>query len=469
MTLPKGWKTERFGELNNFVSKNITPDKNSSETFELYSVPAFPTGNPEYQQGKEIGSTKQAVLPDDVLVCKINPRINRVWVVRQKSKSRQIASSEWIVFRNEKIFPDFAKYYFFSPMFRDMLCEDVSGVGGSLTRARPQIVSRLPVVFPSALDEQKRIVAKLDRLLAKVDSCRAHLDRAAKAIKRFRQSVLNAAVTGELTEEYRESQKKNNESASQLLTRILNERREAYQKACEQAMRGELKKPKKIHEAVESDVDLTFQLPESWVATVFGNIVYDFCYGTSEKSDYNYNGIPVVRIPNVLSKYLDFSDLKFLENSRVLENNQILENDILIIRSNGSKELVGKSCIVPKLNKNVAFASYLIRIRPILVESGFVFLLLNSAVVKNQLFAQAKSSAGINNINTVQLASLRIPLPPLEEQQKIVERVESIFRWADKLKDEVDAARERVDKLTASILAKAFRGELVRGKAECEQ
>jgi restriction endonuclease S subunit len=200
--LPESWFEAIFGELNQFISSTIDPTNFSDERFELYSVPSFPTRQPEIVTGIEIGSTKQLLQPDDVLVCKINPRINRVWQVSPKTKYRQIGSSEWIGFRAPCIDTRYFRYYFSSNDFRDVLCADVTGVGGSLTRAQPKKVAtfKIPV---APISEQKRIADKLDTVLARVDGCRDRLDRIPAILKRFRQSVLAAAFTGKLTEEWR--------------------------------------------------------------------------------------------------------------------------------------------------------------------------------------------------------------------------------------------------------------------------
>ena len=97
---PPNWATADIESINFFKGNNINPSLYPEEKFKLYSVPIFPTGKPELTQGKDIGSTKQTVQPGDVLLCKINPRINRVWRVEHKGAFPQIASSEWIVIRN---------------------------------------------------------------------------------------------------------------------------------------------------------------------------------------------------------------------------------------------------------------------------------------------------------------------------------------------------------------------------------
>jgi type I restriction enzyme S subunit len=196
--LPVGWSAATIGELNMYKSLAVNPHEAPEVTFELYSVPAFPLRVPEFVLGSEIGSTKQVVEVNDVLVCKINPRINRVWSVGGKSFSPQIASSEWIVLRSPGLESGYLRHLFSAPFFREMLCEGVTGVGGSLTRAQPKQVREF--VIPLApLNEQRRIAAKLDTTLAAVDACRQRLEGVAELLKRFRQAVLEAATTGELT------------------------------------------------------------------------------------------------------------------------------------------------------------------------------------------------------------------------------------------------------------------------------
>ncbi len=96
-----------------------------------YSVPSFESGSPEVVNGWEIKSNKQIVETGDVLISKINPKINRVWVVGKYINSRIIASTEWIIIKNQSISSEFLAYYFKSPEFRSKLCSNVSGVGGS--------------------------------------------------------------------------------------------------------------------------------------------------------------------------------------------------------------------------------------------------------------------------------------------------------------------------------------------------
>lgn len=139
------------------------------QLFDLYSVPIFSTLMPEKTQGSEIGSAKQVIKKGDVLLCKINPHLNRVWEITEDSDNVQIASSEWIVVKSELHHPTFLKWYFNSPKFRTLLSSQVSGVGGSLTRAQPAIVKSYLVPIPP-MEEQARISKAIEHWFECLDS-----------------------------------------------------------------------------------------------------------------------------------------------------------------------------------------------------------------------------------------------------------------------------------------------------------
>lgn len=143
-------------DVNTYKSSNVTPASMPNQFFDLYSVPIFSTLMPENIQGSEIGSSKQVIKKGDILLCKINPHLNRVWEITENSDFIQIASSEWIVIRSEIHQSIFLKWYFNSPKFRTLLSSQVSGVGGSLTRAQPAIVKNYLVPVPPR-EEQIRI------------------------------------------------------------------------------------------------------------------------------------------------------------------------------------------------------------------------------------------------------------------------------------------------------------------------
>ena len=145
--------TKSVAEINKYVGSSVNPMTTPDQIYELYSVPSFESGSPEIVSGADIGSTKVVVEDGDILICKINPRINRVWVVHHNTEYPLLASSEWIVVRNATMNSDYLKWYFSSPIFHTLLTSQVTGIGGSLTRAQPKQVAKYPVPIPSR-DEQ---------------------------------------------------------------------------------------------------------------------------------------------------------------------------------------------------------------------------------------------------------------------------------------------------------------------------
>lgn len=402
--IPTNWCVTTIGDINDYKSLTFNPKSYQEDSFELYSVPSFASGSPEILLGKDIASNKQYIQFKDILLCKINPRINRVWCVKEKKEHPQIGSSEWIVIRQPLIHEGFLAYFLQTQDFRDLLCSDVSGVGGSLTRAQPKRVATYNVPI-APLPEQKIIAEKLDTLLAQVDSTKARLEQIPQILKRFRQAILAAAVSEKLV---------NNENNKAVLTTL-------------------------------------------------GSIAEDIRYGTSKKCSESEGHTPVLRIPNIGPGYIINNNLKYANfDSKELSALTLKEGDLLLIRSNGSVDLVGKVAVISENDTQYLYAGYLIRVRLRLEKAvpKYISYCVQSPQLRQIIENIARSTSGVNNINSKELASLELPLPPISEQHEIVRRVEQLFAYADTIEKQVNNALARVNNLTQSILAKAFRGEL---------
>lgn len=409
--LPKGWVITRLGEINAYSGKTIEPQATPEEVFELYSVPTFPSKKPEIAQGQQIGSTKQSVQSNDVLLCKINPRINRVWTVAPKTFLEQIASSEWIVIRQPLIDSSFLRYQLSEQNFRERLCAEVSGVGGSLTRAQPKKVAGYDVIL-APLAEQIRIAAKLDELSAKVTTLKARIDGIPALLKRFRQSVLAAAVSGHLTKEWRD---------------------------LHGARLAEYKSIDDLSEIVTKGAS------PKWQGVRYVEDPSQTLFVTSE---------------NVKTMHLDLTKKKYVEDDfNLLQSRSILiSGDVLTNIVGGS---IGRAAIWrsdQKANTNQAVC--IIRPKSGSLLSEYLSYYLNSPVGITGMTSEAVDVARAN-VSLAAVKGLQILTPTLEEQTEIVCRVEQLFTFADQLEARVKAAQTRIDLLTQSILAKAFRGELV--------
>ena len=173
--IPKSWVWTCMAEVNEYNSASVDPSKSPDNDFELYSVPAYETGMPEFVKGKNISSSKKSVSRNDVLLCKINPHLNRAWIVsHHKEDIPCLASSEWIIFRNSTILPQYLSYCFTSLYFKELMLSNVSGVGGSLMRAQPSVVCKYLFPLPP-VNEQRRIVETIQRYYEILDDISANL------------------------------------------------------------------------------------------------------------------------------------------------------------------------------------------------------------------------------------------------------------------------------------------------------
>ncbi|MDE1239221.1 restriction endonuclease subunit S [Vibrio aestuarianus] len=260
--------------------------------------------------------------------------------------------------------------------------------------------------FPLApLAEQKRIVEKLDEVLAQVDTIKARLDGIPALLKRFRQSVLASAVSGKLTG------------------------------------------------VADFSVDK------------FSNLILEMKNGLSPKPNEDGFGSPILRISSVRPTEVDFEDHRFLECEDKTKNIYSLrDRDLLFTRYNGSLEFVGVCGIVSGIgDKTYLYPDKLIRVRTDekLLLPEYAELFFCCASTRKTITDFVKSTSGQKGISGKDLKSVDVNYPNLTAQEEIVRLVDQYFAFADTIEAQVKKAQARVDNLTQSILAKAFRGELV--------
>lgn len=305
----------------------------------------------------------------------------------------------------------------------DTINTNPRGIG--IPHVGPELFWNLEVPL-APLAEQRRMAAKVEQLFIRVNATKDRLAKVSMILKRFRQAVLAAACAGRLTSGWREVN------------------------------------PSSMNYAEE-------ELPLGWRTVLVGEVIESLKYGTSQKCSYEKRGVPVLRIPNIEQGVISHSDLKYAE-LREKESHQLClrSGDILMIRSNGSVSLVGRSALVRETDKDFAYAGYLIRLRPNVekILPAFLNLVLGSHDVRIQIEVPARSTSGVHNINAEEVRALRFFLPPAGEQQEIVNRADSMFKLADTIEKRVELAVMKAEKLTQAILAKAFRGELVPIEAE---
>ena len=205
--------------------------------------------------------------------------------------------------------------------------------------------------------------------------------------------------------------------------------------------------------------DVNPELPTSWSRVSLGSITRDLRYGTSAKCAYESVGAPVLRIPNLCSGRVLVSDLKFGALSADEVRRLRLEvGDLLIIRSNGSASLVGSAAIVGKEAYGFAFAGYLmrLRLREEWATPSFVLLTLETAAVRSQIERPLRTTSGVKNINSTEVANIRLSLPPLAEQHRIVARVEELRLLCTQLRERLSAARRTQSQLADALVAEVL-------------
>lgn len=157
----KAWPTIALGEIMR-SPQSLDPRKYPNTEYSLFSIPAYDNGAPEITSGNKIGSSKKALQENDVLLSKIVPHIRRSWVVKNQHHP-MLGSSEWIIFNDPRVNPEYLRHYLLSDGFHAAFMSTVSGVGGSLNRARPSVVSNIKVPLPPV--EEQRKIANLFQLI----------------------------------------------------------------------------------------------------------------------------------------------------------------------------------------------------------------------------------------------------------------------------------------------------------------
>ena len=171
------------------------------------------------------------------------------------------------------------------------------------------------------------------------------------------------------------------------------------------------------------------EVPESWRVVPVGDVLEESAYGTSTKCDGDSDGLPVLRIPNVVSGRVTTDDLKY---ARLIasdaERFRLRTGDVLVIRTNGNPAYVGRSAVVPSMDGVWLYASYLIRLRvkPDLVKPTFLHEALRSEPTRKTMQGAIRTSAGNYNLNMQGIAQTLIPLPPLDEQEGIAASADSV-------------------------------------------
>lgn len=408
--VPENWCWVTIDSINQYQSSSLDPSKFSDDFFELYSVPSSANDYPEIAMGSEIGSTKQIVEKGDVLLCKINPRINRVWKVSQYTENSLLSSSEWIIIRNHKIHSDYLMYCFQSPYFREYMLSNVSGVGGSLMRAQPKYVKTYPLPLPP-LPEQERIVDRIESLFAKLDEAKQKAQDALDSFETRKAAILHKAFTGELTAQWRKENGVGMESWNETILKDV----------CKV-------NPKKIDiNGLPDDLEVSF-FPMASLSEIYGEITE-----------------PQTRLlKDVKNGFTNFSegDVVFAKITPCMEN--------------------GKSAIIGKLVNGLGYGTtefYVLRCNENLYNR-YLYHMVRDTSFRNKAKAVMSGAVGQQRVPKSFMENYPLDLPSVPEQIEIVRILDDLLAKEQQAKEATEAVLEQIDLIKKSILARAFRGEL---------
>ncbi|KYC45696.1 MAG: Type-1 restriction enzyme MjaXIP specificity protein [Candidatus Methanofastidiosum methylothiophilum] len=296
---------------------------------------------------------------------------------------------------------------------------------------------KMPIPLPP-LAEQQRIVNKIEELFTNLDKGVQSLEEVKSKLKVYRQAILKYAMEGKLTEKWREENKDKVEPASILLEKI-----------------DELNKIHSINGDMSAGNDLPSKIPLNWIWSKLGNITLFHQYGWTTRA-VNKGTVHLLRTTDITSGRIDWDSVPYCEEEPENVGKYLLKDGDIVISRAGS---VGHSYLITNPPQKSIFASYLIRFRP-LINGKFLSYFLKSPIYWNAI-SEKSIGIAIPNVNASKLKQINVPIPPLEEQQEIVNRIEKLFSLADNIEETVDSKLRESKILRQSILKKAFEGKLV--------
>jgi type I restriction enzyme, S subunit len=316
--------------------------------------------------------------------------------------------------------------------------------------------------------EQERISDALDELLSDLDAGVTAVERVRDKLKLYRAVVLKAAVEGALTVEWRE-QHTQTEPASELLKRILAERRRRWEEEQLRKFEETGREPPtnwkaKYKEPVAPDTTDLPPLPDGWCWASFDQI--GETQGGLQKSPSRKpikNHYPYLRVANVHRGSLDLKELhRFELTEDELERLRLEPGDLLIVEGNGSRTEIGRCALWRGEVQDCVHQNHIIRVRPVQsIVPKYADLFMNSPTGQLAIQHVASSTSGLYTLSVVKIERLPLALPPEAEQEAIVEAVEDQLSVIDHLEVDMDAKLKNAQALRQSILRRAFGGELV--------
>lgn len=324
------------------------------------------------------------------------------------------------------------------------------------------------IEFPAPpLNEQRRIVEKVDELLSDLEAGVATLKRARANLKRYRAAVLKAAVEGELTADWRAAHP-DAEPAEKLLDRILAERRRKWEADQLAKFKAAGKTPSKnwqdkYPEPARPTIKDLPELPARWCWAPMDHLISYLRNGYFQSPSGVTSGVRLLRINAVRPMLVNLDEYRLLPTSDDLAGYYIENGDLLFTRYNGSIDLLGVVGMVRGCTEPVVHPDKLIRVKTVQPDPmpNYLEVACNTGESRKHMAGRARTTAGQTGISGPDVREMPIPLPPLAEQAIIVSEVEQRLSVITATTEQIDRNLKRAVRLRQSILKEAVAGRLI--------
>jgi type I restriction enzyme S subunit len=462
--LPPGWVRTTLGEIAALSKERILPADAPDlpyvglEHIEPQTMRLLHNG-----YGRDVRSSSLRFSKNDVLYGKMRPYLNKVWVAEFDG----ICSGEFLVFkRMDEVDSRFLACRLNSEDFVAFANRQVSG---ERPRVNFEKLSGFPILLPP-IAEQERILARLSAASSGLARAQTPAHRAQGRLKLYYPAVLHAAITGELTQQWRKKKKDpGGETGAVLLAQLLSARRAHWEEAEMDRMRLAAREPKddkwksRYREPSVPDTGGLPRLPAGWAwATV--EQIGEVRLGR-QRSPQHHSGKymrPYLRVANVFEDHIDTSDVKRMNfTPEEFEIYRLEEGDILL-NEGQSLELVGRPAMYQNELPGSCFQNTLVRFRSFeAVNRNYALIVFRAYLHGGRFQRIAKITTNLAHLGADRFSHLEFPVPPLAEQAEIVREVDRRLSAAQQLEMSLGRQLVRAREARQSLFREAFTGRLL--------
>ena len=413
-----------------------------------------------YCEIKEDEFEKFKLKKDDIVIARTGATTGKSFLIKEINH-KSVFASYLIRVRGIKVLSEYLWDYMNANIYWQQITEFSSGIAQPGVNA--QKLENLLIPLPP-IDEQKRIVNKLDYFFDKIQKVKEIIEEIKEKNEARKESILSKAFTGELTAKWRAD---NIHSAKELLSKISDEKLSNWEQECQKAEAEGRKKPSKpklksIDEMIVPNDEIPYEIPNNWVWIRLEDISYNFQVGLvksaleqSEDKEYKY-----LKMNNITNDGKLTLDQLVCVDATLEEYEKFkLKKGDFLFNTRNSYELVGKNTVFD-LEEDYLYNNNILKINFYEgVNSKVISYYLNSPMGRDRLTEIKSGTTNVSAIYAKDLKKVTIPLPPIEEQKEIVRILDNIFT-KENLINELISLEDKIQALEKSILSKAFRGEL---------